>query len=712
MRRSWILASTLVATALAGCNDSKPGSAGPTTAVATEAPKVEIGSPLYTADRPEVIAPPDAVEQTIVIPNATVRMDKKQIVAAEVEGKLEIIGSILPVGTAVTATDKDIAYDPNDKGKQLPFKRLRIGNRVTKGTDVCLLNDLEALVQIESSQKVKLASEKAIKEATDGAVKIEESLAILRKGGSSPVEVLNAEATLARYRENIFTSERELAKADGDEKRAMVMRRKHRSTAAVSGIITNVMKEPGEYVKAGEPLMEILSLEDVRLEGTLEAHFADTVKPGMKVIIEPTLPIGPDMKAGAIAHRLEVTGVAISSHPGRPQVISASLDGTATVWDAMAPAGKPKSQTRLVHPVGVRSVAVTGAKAGKHIVATGGEDGRVRLWDLSNPDRVASDKPMSEFSESHTNAVTDLDFSPDGRFLVSAAGRDIYLWDVATGKKLYTFPAEHKDAVTTVKFTPQCKLVTASRDKTVRVWSVGDKSASVDRTIDHRKGNVDTLGVSSQGGRVLFDQEDGRIDVVSLADGQPVGSIMNATPGARFSSLAIFSPSDAYVLTAGGDGDMRGELQVFTSPKPGGRGAEIRRLITPFRSMPTAAAIWSQSDDKTHTKGFVVVGTQAGGVHLWPLDMLKNASQERTGQVVSVIRSDARNVKVRVETSALAGELGQLQDKSTATLIIHPGDAVAAPVAPTPVPGAAMAPSPNVIIPAGGVVNPEVRIHR
>jgi hypothetical protein len=305
------------------------------------------------------------------------------------------------------------------------------------------------------------------------------------------------------------------------------------------------------------------------------------------------------------------------------------------------------------------------------------------------------EKPMTEFADSQAAAVATLDFSPDGRYVASAAGREICLWDASAGKKLYTFPAEHKDAVTTVKFTPQAKLVSASRDKTVRVWALGEKAAGVERTIDHRKGNVESLSVSNQGGRVLFDQEDGRIDVVSLADGQPVGTILNAAPGARFSTLALYSPTDEYVLTAGGDGDMRGELQVFTAPKPGGRGAEIRRLVTPYRSMPTCAAFGP---------GFAVVGTQAGGVHLWTTEMLKKVSQDRVGRVVSVIRTDARNVKVRVETSALIGELGPLQDKSTATLIILPGEALVAP--PIPVPGAAVATPdvPNVIIPAGGIV--------
>jgi hypothetical protein len=43
---------------------------------------------------------------------------------------------------------------------------------------------------------------------------------------------------------------------------------------------------------------------------------------------------------------------------------------------------------------------------------------------------------------------------------------------------------------------------------------------------------------------VLFDQDESRIDLVSLADGQSVGTIL-AAGQARFATLAAFSPDDS-----------------------------------------------------------------------------------------------------------------------------------------------------------------------
>ena len=66
--------------------------------------------------------------------------------------------------------------------------------------------------------------------------------------------------------------------------------------------------------------------------------------------------------------------------------------------------------------------------------------------------------------------ITAIAISPDGRFAATAAGREVFIWDVAAKKLKYALPSEHRDAVTTVAFTPQCKLVTVSRDRAIRTY--------------------------------------------------------------------------------------------------------------------------------------------------------------------------------------------------------------------------------------------------
>ena len=61
------------------------------------------------------------------------------------------------------------------------------------------------------------------------------------------------------------------------------------------------------------------------------------------------------------------------------------------------------------------------------LVASGGGDTKVRLWDATTGEQVGP--PL----ERHTAFVLSLDFSPDGRLLATSGvdGR-VFLWDVTT----------------------------------------------------------------------------------------------------------------------------------------------------------------------------------------------------------------------------------------------------------------------------------------
>lgn len=719
--RRWVLQSVAGLACLgtiAGCSDPYKGGnkgEGISAEVRPLTPE-ELGAPLYKATPPAELPTFSRIEDQIVVPNAIVRLDKKQTVPAQIDGYLEVIATTIPPGTPYDPNDKDIVMYQVDlsKPEKIPLRRVREGDRVSAGQLVAIFNELEIAVQIESSQRIIKTSEEAIAAAKEGEGYIEEQLNKMReiKGAVSEQEILNAQATLARYKENRLQSEREKVRAEGEEKRGWALASKHKAHSMVNGIVTKVIRSPGEYLKAGEPIMEILATDEQQVEGNLDVKDASFVFPGMKVTVEPATPVGPDIKMGAIDHRLEVTGVAITAHPGRPQVVSASLDGTAVVWDVFPASEKTRVQTRLQHPAGVRSVATTppnpNGQTTKHLIVTGADDGKVRFWDATNLDKLNGKEPSHTGDSTHASSVTRVNFSPDGRFVASAAGRDVWVWDAATGKRLYTLPGEHKDAVTDVHFTPQATLVTVARDRTVRIWGLHANGARLDRTIDHRKANVDVLGLTRDGGRMLFDQEDGRIDVINLMDGHPVGSIQNAAASARFSTLAIFSSDDSLVLTANAGGDGQGELQIWKAPMPGGRGSEWRRLVTPGRATPTCAAVSHEAD-----KRFVVVGTAAGRVHLWSREANEQmAKAVKSGVVTSVLRLDPRTVKIRVETETQPGEaVDLLQDKASATIIIRAGQtqeqpkAPAAPALPAVPEKNAAAPAPETgIVQAGALV--------
>ena len=179
---------------------------------------------------------------------------------------------------------------------------------------------------------------------------------------------------------------------------------------------------------------------------------------------------------------------------------------------------------------------------------------------------------------------------------------------------------------------------------------------------------VDVLGVSPDGGRMLFDQDKGRIDLVNLADGQTTGQLGNVGPGAAFATLAVFGPDHSTpekpmpytVVTAGGEGDLKGALQVWQAPKAGGRAAEIARLVTPDR-VPVTCAAFSPHKDMP----FLVVGTAEGTVHLWTPP--SEQARKLEGRITFIDYTDPRYVTVRVE---MGNKEFPLRDHSTATVIV------------------------------------------
>ncbi|MEZ4709125.1 MAG: BTAD domain-containing putative transcriptional regulator [Caldilineaceae bacterium] len=102
-------------------------------------------------------------------------------------------------------------------------------------------------------------------------------------------------------------------------------------------------------------------------------------------------------------------------------------------------------------------------------LACAGPHHTIALWDLTEPARSAQPRLLV----GHTNAVSAVRFSPDGRWLCSASlDRSVRIWDVATGAAVAVL-GEHPQYVADVAVSPDgSRVASIGQEGTLRIWDV------------------------------------------------------------------------------------------------------------------------------------------------------------------------------------------------------------------------------------------------
>jgi hypothetical protein len=204
---------------------------------------------------------------------------------------------------------------------------------------------------------------------------------------------------------------------------------------------------------------------------------------------------------GERTEALRITEEVLSLHPGfaaavelrellGPPVPRQRTDRSRTMTRSEIRARRISSFREEEEPIGDRKVGlqVIAIAPEEHLVAAGGLDGGIRLWDLERRTTLAALRSDMHRRAGHEGLVTSLAFSHDGAFLVSGhVDGAVHVWQMDTGTDLKV-RVSHDGSVGAVAFSPDGNiLATGGMDSALKLWEMPALRAGDPRRTLHRQ---------------------------------------------------------------------------------------------------------------------------------------------------------------------------------------------------------------------------------
>ncbi|OAX39550.1 WD40 repeat-like protein [Rhizopogon vinicolor AM-OR11-026] len=265
----------------------------------------------------------------------------------------------------------------------------------------------------------------------------------------------------------------------------------------------------------------------------------------------------PDVKDNSLQHFTNHNGsvFAISCHPTQPLAVSGGEDDLGYIWDIT-------DGEVIVKLTGhTDSVCSATFSADGQMVATGGMDGKVRIWRRVGTVDYRNWEFLTELQG--PDEVIWLRWHPRGTILLAGSNDStVWLWQLPSGNTMQVF-AGHSGPVQCGEFTPDGKrIITASEDGTLIYWDPRSptpvfKLSPQDARFDLE--SITSLAVNASSTLAVVGGTSGSVRVVSLSKGEVVGALGGHAEGesieaVQFVDLIGTGSSPGIVVTGGTDG--------------------------------------------------------------------------------------------------------------------------------------------------------------
>lgn len=247
---------------------------------------------------------------------------------------------------------------------------------------------------------------------------------------------------------------------------------------------------------------------------------------------------------------------AMTVTPDGRTLATAHDDGRHRLWDLTDPRHPVRLGTAHDHTDGAYALAFN--PRGNTLIAAG-RDSEIRLWNVTDP---RNPRLLSRTRTHHTDLVYSLAVSPDGHTVATGSyDHTIRLWNVSdpARPRFLNKLIGHSLNVKPVVFSPDgTTLASGSDDRSVRLWDVTDpRHAPAIAVLKGHDNFVDALAYSRDGRTLLSGSDDHTAVLWDVTDPRHHRRLGRLEGHTDVITSVEFTPDGRMVVTASVDGTVR-----------------------------------------------------------------------------------------------------------------------------------------------------------